>query len=693
MKDTQSIFVYIFCFFIFSLQVYSQILPSPPWGITSEFGPRNIDNKYDWHKGIDYGGQEGDDILPVEGGMIAEIGKDEKNNRYISIDGEHGHWAYVHIFSDNLLQSGNWELRNVILKDPITGMSEQSSVIILWLNREQNQAEKVLSIYRLRERQVIIDGVVLNCLSQGSVGQEPIAPVGTSGRVTPHLHLALNGGADNPLLYIQHGTPNYTITIDQPESNQIIYHADPAKELIKLNINSTSGLDLDRLDIYLNKRGENFIDDAHRINETRNCPPIRTEINYGGLPSANPFQSYIAQDGNANRGSSGKTGINPLSEVPGNDDFYYIDFNSKVKVDYSRDALINEEARYPDGKYTMTARAESINGTYFDAPQGIIIDNFKPYLKKAEIIQDSETKYSAYWQWEDGEEILRPLPSEQKERQTAVVKGGTARLRLEFSEPMKEAKAGFLAMTPDVWTDMAMGRTPLDRVRFADLEPVPDTYEKVWEGDVKALPPELPITHYLIVTGKDIADNVLDGDPFTIAYRDPNNPGQWVDTNSGGLIYNYFPTPAYDCFHKVIIRGKTIAKAERFLPYETFYVPSWGQEFTVTKEGGVFGGGKSYGENNIAETLCLTETKHNIGVKSTDNWNFKTKSYGGGFAKKSYTTGGGPNDGRLVISQDNATRELIMLVAFYDADGTCLGGNWNVEPFEIFNYPREEYLK
>jgi len=54
---------------------------------------------------------------------------------------------------------------------------------------------------------------------------------------------------------------------------------------------------------------------------------------------------------------------------------------------------------------------------------------------------------------------------------------------------------------------------------------VADTDDKIWEGSIP-IPSDYIGPYYLGVTGKDIADNVLDGDPPTIAYRDPNNPGQ-----------------------------------------------------------------------------------------------------------------------------------------------------------------------
>ncbi|MBU4446283.1 hypothetical protein KJ656_14575, partial [bacterium] len=70
------------------------------------------------------------------------------------------------------------------------------------------------------------------------------------------------------------------------------------------------------------------------------------------------------------------------------------------------DAKLNSEATYPDGKYEVSTLAFDIreNGGDLVTQEGAItveteIDNFRPYLKKAEIIRDSddETKYSKEW--------------------------------------------------------------------------------------------------------------------------------------------------------------------------------------------------------------------------------------------------------------------------------------------------------
>ena len=60
------------------ISLYAQDLNAPGnWSITSDFGPRNAGSEASWfHKGIDYGGTEGEVISAVEGGAIKTIDYD-----------------------------------------------------------------------------------------------------------------------------------------------------------------------------------------------------------------------------------------------------------------------------------------------------------------------------------------------------------------------------------------------------------------------------------------------------------------------------------------------------------------------------------------------------------------------------------------------------------------------------------------
>ncbi len=55
--------------------LYAQLLPSLPWSITSDYGPRMINKNnhiwlWDFHKGIDYGAPSGSEIKALVGGGL-----------------------------------------------------------------------------------------------------------------------------------------------------------------------------------------------------------------------------------------------------------------------------------------------------------------------------------------------------------------------------------------------------------------------------------------------------------------------------------------------------------------------------------------------------------------------------------------------------------------------------------------------
>lgn len=238
--------------------IFAQTLPATPWLITSDYGPRNV-AKGSWHhRGIDYAGRYGDDIVPVEGGTIEFI-KYERGWA-IEIAGSHGRWKYLHIFSGSgslPVISGNWELRNATLVNPNNPNDiRQSNAIILWSGQ---RAIKVLcarpnSNYWVRSSG---DSYVLgtdgeHVKTRTSVSSlEPIAPVGNSGGYATHLHLGLNDGEDNPLLYVQHPPDNLpTTTIENPPDGYIFTREELGSDYpVKIRVNSIGGLDLDKADI------------------------------------------------------------------------------------------------------------------------------------------------------------------------------------------------------------------------------------------------------------------------------------------------------------------------------------------------------------------------------------------------------------------------------------------------------------
>lgn len=357
---------------IFPLLVSGQELQPPPWTITSDYGPRNVTQGSWFHEGIDYGGSEGADIPAVEGGKINRIGPFTGAGWGIEISTKIGTstrvWWYWHIFSGTMtsvlvsspIPSGNWELRSAKLKHPVTGKIDDANVIVLWNNKESLRATKVLSISDFSGRQVYISTTpILNTTglstitAQGSVETtNPIAPVGTSGGYPPHLHIGLNQNRDNPLLYLTHADGAINVTIDDPPDGYIMLPGDLDGEYpVKVTVNSTAGLDLDKLTLYV------FSEDGK----------ISHHFGSAGLPTFGYGGRLNAETGGFQTASVNQANIEPLDadptkpdNQPGLDAFTY-------RVDFGALDL-------PDGRYRLEAKARDVNTGEYSSSSTFSVD-------------------------------------------------------------------------------------------------------------------------------------------------------------------------------------------------------------------------------------------------------------------------------------------------------------------------------
>ncbi|MEW6482846.1 MAG: hypothetical protein AB1397_07650, partial [bacterium] len=189
---------------------------------------------------------------------------------------------------------------------------------------------------------------------------EAIAPVGNSGGVPTHLHLEYNNGDDNPLLYVVHDPSNYSLTFQHPtdaddghvDGKIIISHAQPDTERINTRINTTTGLDLNITQFYIDQ-----VDDTHRL--WRSC--------YGGRQDDG--------DRSNTQESNGRTdGIDPQSN--GIDDFIY-NWDSTT-VD--------------DGEHRLIAVATNVNNNFSLTDWiTIYVDPTPPQIKKVRITSGTKT--------------------------------------------------------------------------------------------------------------------------------------------------------------------------------------------------------------------------------------------------------------------------------------------------------------
>jgi len=315
------------------------------------------------------------------------------------------------------------------------------------------------------------------------------------------------------LYYVQHDTPSYTFDFLVPEENSFLYHipglpyTQQTHERVKVYINSTEGKDLDKAKLYLFVEGEEQIfDDSHLLKR----------IIYGGLPpsmgEAECFPNYI----NVRRGSYQRTGIAPRpTTLCGEDTVYFVDFNTKVNWSGGGDARIHSEARFSDGNYQLVTRTHSIRDVAFSVTRNVRLDNFIPYVKQVEIEQQcwEPLRYKAYWGDPIDEHNLGGLIDD--EAPGLCYSGMVTIFTITFSERMRTD-----AM-PSLTVELAGGVKTVPSGHWLD----DSTYEAATEESFFTNDDEGDAT-LKISTAQDLANNVNDGYPKTIAYRDEQ--GHWL---------------------------------------------------------------------------------------------------------------------------------------------------------------------
>jgi hypothetical protein len=265
---------------------------------------------------------------------------------------------------------GNWELRrNADLVNPNDPTDiEQSNVIILWSG---TRVTKVLSLFefdgywiRNPDGSYILGLDNNRILTQGSVvTSEEIAPMGDSGTGNVHLHLGLNGGSDNPLLYLQHPPDTLpSVTIENPPNNHVFTQTELNSDYpIRVRVNSVGGLDFDKLSlwIYINSDPTQLIHLG---------VPGQHTFSYGGRPdtelTGTRTDTVVESDGNT-------TGVQPLSL--GDDRFVFLQNFSSLNL--------------PEGEHSLVVRARDVNDHII--PE--VVHQF--YIQKLSILGRKGTKH------------------------------------------------------------------------------------------------------------------------------------------------------------------------------------------------------------------------------------------------------------------------------------------------------------
>ncbi len=292
---------------------------------SSPYGPRNLSGKgYQFHQGVDYNYALRTPIYAVQGGGVDAIGLDGANDWILPIIGDstdpfpYARFSYIHLFDDswmttyprpndpeanviygsaqvNLTENGN-PISQVTLE--AVGQISDCYAIVFWTDFANDIAEKALSSCG----GISVGGkLTKTTVSQG----ELIAVVGQSGAAAghPHLHLQVNSGDQNELLYVKHDNsdpPAYTISIFKDkgasqtdlDANKVQLHGgevlDPTQDSplrIRTEVSyATAGHDLDEVQIIMYKEGATEPNLTTLNKEAVDCllSGLCKDFNYGG---------------------------------------------------------------------------------------------------------------------------------------------------------------------------------------------------------------------------------------------------------------------------------------------------------------------------------------------------------------------------------------------------------------------------
>ncbi len=161
-------------------------------------------------------------------------------------------------------------------------------------------------------------------------------------------------------------------------------------------------------------------------------------------------------------------------------------------------ALINDEAKYKDGKYTVEIEAAAFNGSTDSKTKEVLVDNFRPYVKKVTVESGGETLYQGEWTFDGTNLIYGPDSDPDNNIGKGANGDADVKITVEFSEPMKEAK--IINIEPLGFVPILHSSQPMDE-------------RTTWEATIPkdVLPTTQPRNGKQTITfdGKDLAENQI----------------------------------------------------------------------------------------------------------------------------------------------------------------------------------------
>jgi len=445
------------------------------YNISSDYGKRRSDGNSKWHKGVDFNNgapiTRWDHFLSLNTCDIKKL-KGKAGYKYIITQGtetEHiHHFGYGHLF-DHVAANPINKKGDLVLAQMDTPNNDKYAIIDL-----SDTNNRAIGPYEGTVTYDSVTYTVTTHVEQDAVigiigrSKDIVHDYGYQ-----HLHVYMfndiNQAVANhrntfndrdPLQFISHVNTTYDVAISNDSNNVNGNHiiTSPGSQAISLKVRYTMNnagingsrfdnavMDIDNVDIYIKPSYKNDEDTAQWGNENSNYQLItgeyvKSHLSHGArLASeiypvtaaynhvANPLDNTAINLVGKTYGDWDNTGIDPFAYSSTKnhpyDDYYFSDFYTRVHQDYQLGgnfvfAPCNEKSKYHDGRYYLYAKVTTVRDDVFSSidndqnPNEIIIDNFRPFIKKVEIrkLPDSSPVYSRTWFWDGNTYRFEPPP-------------------------------------------------------------------------------------------------------------------------------------------------------------------------------------------------------------------------------------------------------------------------------------------
>lgn len=508
------------CLFVLLNNTRAQNLPNPVTQgnnalerLTCDFGPRNLNvgtlQRGGIHWGLDYSTREANPInttnpglygraYAVEDGAIELPAINTDDGSFVRV----GNFKYRHVHVGTIADANGsliWDYRIndgyrlLIIRSMQNGILTTTNVYVTgnYDDGDEDPTNNNVFYDALTRMQVTIQ----TNANQGDLIFRARDYAGGGA----HLHLERINLHENPLYYLSRtNTHAPTISLNLKYNDNNIARTFPSnivngRVIVETEENTTNDHDFDNLRLHVLSNG--VIVDSFAWHFTGENQMTYIPLQRGA--SLTP-QFYVRHtvDNEQEMRDSVQEGIYCVRSVHSHDYFKY-HFNSLRTVPNS---TLARGYKFPDGNYTIRAIGTDVGspGRSTTRDSIVLLDNFRPYVKKLELLADGNLKYSREWIWNGSALTISP------KNNCPCLWGATsetAQIKVYTSEPMQNVSVTITGPYIPGVTDVL---SPLDNSRKIWNIVFPNPYiddKHNWSHG----------KYQLTVTGNDLAGNPIEG--------------------------------------------------------------------------------------------------------------------------------------------------------------------------------------